>query len=149
MDKKRTHFPITTAQQRRLLFEVWEETSSRQEACRRAHVSQSTFYNWRPRFEAGGYEALKETKSHAPLQPRQTPPEVEAKVLEMRRQHPDWGKLRIADEIAKGNNWTPLVSPNTVKRILQDAGLWPEAEKPAKKGVPPSKRGRRTSPGKR
>ena len=54
----------------------------------------------------------------------------------MRREHPDWGKRRIADELAKGNNWVPLVSPNTVKRILQDAGLWPQAESGAKKGGP-------------
>ena len=47
------------------------------------------------------------------------------------------GKRRIVDELAKGNNWAPLVSPNTVKRILQDAGLWPEAESGAKKGGPP------------
>lgn len=26
--------------------------------------------------------------------------------------------------MAKANNWVPLVSPNTVKRILKDAGLW-------------------------
>jgi len=25
---------------------------------------------------------------------------------------------------AKENNWEPVVSPNTVKRILQDAGMW-------------------------
>jgi len=53
----------------------------------------------------------------------------------MRRQHTDWGKKRIADELAKGNNWVPLVSPNTVKRILKDAGLWPEPEATAKKGA--------------
>jgi hypothetical protein len=28
--------------------------------------------------------------------------------------------------MAKANNWVPLVSPNTVKRILRDAELWPE-----------------------
>ena len=134
MTKKRTYFPSTTAQQRRLLFEVWEETGNRQEACRRAHVSQSTFYNWKPRFEAGGYEALDETNSHAPHHPNVVSQEIEAQVIEMRRAHPERGKRRIADELAKGNNWVPLVSPNTVKRILQDAGLWPEAESAAKKG---------------
>ena len=52
----------------------------------------------------------------------------------MRREHPEWGKRRITDELAQGNNWVPLVSPNTVKRILKDAGLWPQAESGAKKG---------------
>lgn len=134
MSKKYTYFPRTTAQQRRLLFEVWEETGDRHEACRRAHVSQGTFYHWKPRFEAGGYEALDEPLSHAPHSPNKTSAEIKSKVLEKRHEHPEWGKRRIADELAKGNSWVPLVSPNTVKRILQDAGLWPEAESAAKKG---------------
>lgn len=149
MNKKRTYFPSTTAQQRRLLFAVWEETGNREEACRRAHVSQSTYYNWKPLFEAGGYAALEETRSHAPHQPQQTAPEVAALVVAVRRENPDWGKRRIADELAKGNKWVPLVSPNTVQRILEDAGLWPEAERQAKKGGPkplPAQRMRRAKP---
>ena len=100
MDKKRTYFPPTTAQQRRLLFEVWEETGDRKEACQRAHVCKSTFYNWKPRFEAGGYAALDEPHSHAPHRPNQAPADVESQVVEMRQEHPDWGKRRIADELA-------------------------------------------------
>jgi transposase len=134
MAKQRTYFPPTTAQQRRLLFELWEETGDRAEACRRAHVSQSTFYNWKPRYEAGGYAALDRAKSHAPHRPNLAPPEVGSQVVAMRQAHPDWGKRRIADELTKGNNWVPLVSPNTVKRILQDVGLWPQAESETKKG---------------
>lgn len=149
MNTKRTYFPVTTAQQRRLLFEVWEETGSREEACQRAHVSQSTFYNWKPVFEAGGYAALEETASHAPHHPKRTPAELAAQVVEMRRMHPEWGKQRIADEMAKGNNWVPLVSANTVRRILQDAGLWPEAERVAKKGGPSSRPARRRHQAKR
>ena len=143
MTTKQTYFPPTTAQQRRLLFETWEATGDRDEACRTAHVARSTFYNWKPRFEAGGYEALDEPLSHAPHHPNRVSPEIEEQVIEMRQLEPEWGKRRIADELAKGNNWVPLVSPNTVKRILQDAGLWPEAESGAKKG------GRKPSPGRR
>ncbi|MBN2002504.1 MAG: helix-turn-helix domain-containing protein [Anaerolineae bacterium] len=146
MEKKRTYFPRTTAQQRRLLFEVWEAGGSVAEACNQAHVCERTFFKWKPRFEAGGYAALEEFRSHAPKNPPRKAQEVEEKVMAMRRQHTDWGKKRIADELAKGNNWVPLVSPNTVKRILEDAGLWPEPEATAKKGalnqpcVPPQHR---------
>lgn len=134
MATKRTYFPRTTAQQRRLLFEIWEETGDREEACRRAHVSQSTFYNWKPRYEAGGYAALDEVGSHAPHHPKRASPEVANQVVAMRKEHSAWGKRRIADEMAKGNHWVPLVSPNTVRRILKDAGLWPQAESETKKG---------------
>ncbi len=79
---------------------------------------------------------MEKFRSHAPKHPRRKPKEVEDKVITMRRQHPGWGKKRIADELAKGNNWVPLASPNTVKRILKDAGLWPEPEARVKKGAP-------------
>jgi transposase len=138
MSSKRTYFPRTTVQQRRLLFETWEETGDRGEACRRAHVSQGTFYKWKLRYEAGGYAALEEPYSCAPKVPAQTSPAVAAQVVAMRCAHPEWGKRRIADELAQSNQWVALVSPNTVKRILQDAGLWPPAEQPAKKGGLPA-----------
>lgn len=136
MDKKRTYFPPTTVQQRRLLFEVWEETGDREEACRRAHVSEGTYYRWKPRFELGGYAALEKPGSHAPHTPQRIGPEVEAEVVRMREAFPGWGKQRIADELAKANNWVPVVSVNTVRRVLQDAGFWPKGESGAKKGGP-------------
>ncbi|MBN1876272.1 MAG: hypothetical protein JXA33_18755 [Anaerolineae bacterium] len=46
MDKKRTYFPRTTAQQRRSLFEVWEATDDVAGACTQAYVCERTFYNW-------------------------------------------------------------------------------------------------------
>lgn len=133
MEKKRTYFPPTTPQQRHLLFKTWEETGNVTEACAKAHVSRQTFYNWKPRFEEKGYEALNECRSHAPKNPNRKAKEVEDHVVEMRRGHPNWGKRRIADELAKGNSWVPVVSPNTVKRILLDAGLWPQADRDGKK----------------
>ena len=81
---------------------------------------------------------MDEARSHAPHRANLAPPEVGSQVVGLRKEHPTWGKRRIADALAKGNNWVPLVgSPlgaNTVKRILQDAGLWLQAESEAKKG---------------
>ncbi len=128
MTKKRIHFPQTTAQQRKLLFETWEETGNVTQACRKAHVGRGTFYYWKSRFDEQGYAGLEEFGSRVPKEPKRTPPEVEQKVTNMRRENPSWGKRRIADEVAKANNWVPLVSPNTVRRILQDADLWKKVE---------------------
>ncbi len=136
MDKKRTYFRPTTAQQRQLLFETWETTGNVSLACRKAHVSRKTFYNWKERFEQEGYAGLEKPKSHVPHEPHKTPVEVEERVIQMRRSHEDWGKRRIANELAKANNWVPLVSPNTVRRILQDADLWPEPTEAVKKKRP-------------
>ena len=142
MKQKRIYFPVTTGQQRRLLLETWEATGSVEEACRRAHVSGRTFYNWKPRFEAGGYEALEKTGSHAPKQPRRIAEEVAVEVEALKRAHPEWGKQRITDEIAKANNWVPLVSVNTVRRVLQDAGLWSALAEGEKKSQSPAARPR-------
>jgi transposase len=129
------HFPLTTAPQRRLLFETWEATGDVDQACRTAHVGRRTFYSWKPRFIAGSYAALEQFASRAPKKTRRTPIAVEQQVITLRQTHPDWGKQRIADELAKANNWVPLLSSATVKRILRDAGLWPTPATAAKKGV--------------
>jgi transposase len=145
MDKKRTYYRPTTAQQRRLLFESWEATGNVSEACRKAHVSRRTFYNWKPRFNQAGYPGLETTASSAPKEPQKKSDQIEKQVIEMRRQHPDWGKLRIANELSKSNSWVPLVSPNTVRRILQEAGLWSEPEALTKKKRTEPKLGQRKS----
>src|SRR6266545_4958559 len=132
---KRIHFPLTTAPQRRLLFETWQATGNVTLACRTAHVGRRTFYYWKPRFEAGGYAALSQFASMAPKQPHRTDPSIEQQVVALRQEHPDWGKQRIADELAKANNWVVVVSPNTVKRILRSASLWSAPMAPEKKGA--------------
>jgi transposase len=133
MNTRRTYYRYTTAQQRRLLFETWEATGSVTEACRKAHVGRGTFYYWKARFDEQGYAGLEDFEPRGPKEPSWTPSEVEQKVIALRSEHPDWGKKRLADEVAKANNWVPLVSPNTVKRILTDAGRWEAIETEAKK----------------
>jgi transposase len=133
MSPKRTYFGFSTPQQRKLLFETWESTGSVTTACREARVSRGLFYYWKARFEQYGYAGLEEFESRVAHKLNYKSAEIEQQVIEMRGQHPDWGKARIAQEMAKANNWVPLVSPNTVKRILQDADLWPESAAGRKK----------------
>jgi len=137
----RIHYPRTTVSQRKLLFKTWEATQDVAKACSVARVSERTFYNWKPRFEAAGYQALERFASHAPKNPNRTPEKIAREVIELRRQNGSWGKQRIADELAKKNNWIPVISPNTVRRILQDAGLWlqPESQSAKKKFEPVSR----------
>ena len=128
------HFRSTTPAQRRLLFETWQETDDVATACATAHVGRRTFYYWKGRFDAGGYGALDAYASRAPHHAARTVPAVEQQVIATRTAHPTWGKRRIADELAKAHGWVPLVCPNTIKRILRDAGLWDSLTRVAKKG---------------
>jgi transposase len=98
------------------------------------------FYNWKARFEEEGYPGLEKCKSRAPKKTPQKEKRIEEQVIAMYRAHPDWGKKRIEQELAKWNNWVPLVSSNTVRRILRDANLW-SASRTEKKG-----RGRKAEP---
>ncbi len=128
MEKKRTYFGLTTVQQRKLLFRTWEETGSVTQACQKARVSRGTFYYWKQRFDEHGYAGLQEFESRRPHRLRTKDEATRQRVIAMRQEHPDWGKLRISHELAQDNNWVPVVSPNGVRRILRDAGLWPEGD---------------------
>lgn len=129
----RTYFPLTTPSQRRLLFETWQATGSVAQACQVAHVGRRTFYYWKPRFVTGGYAALEQFGSRVPHRTRRTAPAVAERVIALKEEQPSWGKRRLAEELAKVQGWVPLVSPNTVKRILRDAGLWPEPGRSGKR----------------
>lgn len=117
------HFRQTTASQRRLLFEMWQETGNVAESCRRAHVSRNTFYYWKKRFDEGGYPALQEEQPRGPKNPTRTDQTYEVLVIELRHANPGWGKLQIANMV-KQLHPESTISPKTVRRILRDAGLW-------------------------
>jgi transposase len=138
MSGKRTWFGNSTPQQRKLLFEVWERTKDIKEACRQARVSLRFFYYWRKRFEQGGYAELEDFKSRVAHKLPGKGASVEAEVIRLKTEHADWGKLRIAQEMAKANDWKAVISPNTVRRILQTAKMWPENAAKGKKRSSPS-----------
>ena len=133
MSQKSTYFRFTTPQQRKLLFEAWEATGSVTKACHQAHVGRATFYYWKPRFNEKGYVGLEEFDSRVAHKLNRKDAVLEKRVVELRREHPDWGKFRIADELAKEHNWVAVISPNTVRRILRAANLWPEDPNPGRK----------------
>jgi transposase len=128
MGLKRIYYGFSTAQQRKLLFEVWEKTKNIEEACQQARVSLELFYYWKPRFEQEGYASLETFRSREAHNPNKKDAGIEKAVVDMRVANPDWGKVRIVQEMAKANHWVWVVCPNTVKRILKDAGEWPESE---------------------
>ncbi|PIB03468.1 hypothetical protein B1C81_37120 [Streptomyces sp. HG99] len=91
------------------------------EVATRYGVSRQSIYTWKARHAAGGYEALRETSRRPHSSPTRLPPEVEARVCEMRRAHPRWGARRIAHELAREE--TATVSRATVHRVLSRNGL--------------------------
>jgi transposase len=124
-NSKRPYFRPTTAQQRRLLFESYEETGSVPQACATAHVGRGTFYYWWPRFKSGGYPALEQEQSRAPHKTR-IPPLAEVIVQEViayKKAHPEAGYRTVTNGVRQAHDWQPVVGATKVRKILIEAGL--------------------------
>jgi transposase len=134
---KRPYYRPTTADQRKRLFAVYEQTHSVRQAVAAAHVGSGTYYYWRQRFEQDGYPSLEQPRSHRPhTLARQLAEAVRQEVLAAKREHPEWGRQRIADELRKAHGWQAVVSPSEVRRMLVEAGLWRPVASAPKGGRP-------------
>ena len=85
-------------------------------------VCRQTMHRWLARYESNGLEGLGNRSSRPVRCPHQTPPEVEAALLEMRRAHPYWGARRIAFELAR-KGVEPAPSESAVYRCLVRAAV--------------------------
>lgn len=115
--------------QKRLEFVV--RAAGRQETmralCREYGISPETGYKWLHRYLEAGQLAAVQEQSRRPLHsPGKTPAAVEARVVALRRERPDWGakKLRIL-LLAEGIE-LPVI---TVHRILLRNELAPPEER--------------------
>ena len=85
-------------------------------------VSRQSVHAWLARYEVEGLAGLSD-RSHRPRSsPSQMPAEVEALVLELRRQHRGWGPRRLVFELGK-RGVCSMLSESGVYRALRRAGL--------------------------
>src|ERR1700678_462979 len=83
--------------------------------CREFEISRPTGRLWLERYRAGGVEAIAE-RSRRPLHsPRQTPPELEQRVVELRQRYPDWGARKLRVRLGAAGIELPA---STIHRIL-------------------------------
>jgi transposase len=88
------------------------------EVAERLGVSRRSVHAWIARYEAGGLAALAD-HSHRPAGcPHQTTPELEARICELRREHPGWGPRRIEHELAR-RGCEPPPSRSSIYRCLK------------------------------
>jgi transposase InsO family protein len=92
------------------------------EAAARAGVSRQSVHAWLRRYEQGGLGALADRPKRPDSCPHQTSAQVEAAVCEMRRDHPKWGPVRLAHELARAGV-VPAPSRMSVYRVLVRHGL--------------------------
>jgi transposase InsO family protein len=85
-------------------------------------VSRQAVHKWIARYEAGGLAALAD-RSHRPATcAHQIPPELEAMICELRRQHPGWGPRRILHELGRAGV-EPLPGRSSIYRCLKRHNL--------------------------
>jgi len=113
---------VTMAEMRlEVLLEAERTGMSVTEVCRRFGISRQTYYRYRNRYLAEGLEGL-EDRSRRPLVPaHQIPGELEAEIVEMRKDHPRWGARRIRTELLRDGIDPPVVS--TIHQVLRRNGL--------------------------
>jgi transposase InsO family protein len=107
----------------RFVLEYERGLCSMAELCRRYGIARPTGYVWVRRREAEGLDGLRD-RSRAPRRPgNQTPGEIEAAVLELRREHMRWGprKLKWVLEQAEPERVWPAAS--TIGAMLAREGL--------------------------
>ncbi len=92
-----------------------------------------TVREWRQLHDLGGVEALRKSASSPHVAKRCK--EVEERILAYRKEHPEAGVRRVADELRRCDEIE--VSKETVRQVVNEAGLGiPAAESHAKKHGP-------------
>jgi transposase InsO family protein len=109
-------------QRYRAVLEVLEEGLPVTEVARRHGVARQTVHEWLARYAQGGLGALADRSSRPASCPHQMPPEVEARIVSMRRDHSGWGPSRIVWELERAGV-TPLPGRSAVYRALIRHGL--------------------------
>jgi transposase InsO family protein len=90
------------------------------ELCTEFDISRPTGYEWLKRYQRAGIAGIQE-KSRRPCHcPTQTAVEIEARVVELRQQRPDWGARKLQVLLEREQIRLPAI---TIHRILLRRGL--------------------------
>ncbi|HEV8063305.1 MAG TPA: helix-turn-helix domain-containing protein [Acidimicrobiales bacterium] len=85
-------------------------------------VCRQTVHKWLKAYANEGFSALVDKSSKPESCPHQMAPEIEARIVEMRRAHPGWGQRTILYWLAK-EGLEPLPAKSSVYRCLVRHGL--------------------------
>jgi transposase InsO family protein len=119
----------------RFVLEYERGLCSMAELCRRHDVSRETGYVWVRRYESEGLEGLYD-RSRAPLRPgNRTPAEIEAAVLELRREHMRWGPRKLKWMLEQAEPGIAWPAASTMGEMLAREGLAMARKK--RRRVPP------------
>jgi transposase InsO family protein len=111
------------------VLEVLNDGASVTDVARRRAVARQTVHEWLRRYARDGLAGLADHSSKPLSCPHQMAPELEARIVEMRRAHPGWGPRTILVWLDRAGV-SPLPGRSSVERCLIRHGLvTPQARK--------------------
>ncbi|MEZ5255570.1 MAG: IS481 family transposase [Ilumatobacteraceae bacterium] len=111
------------------VLEVLNNASTVTDVAVRFGVTRQTVHRWLRKYAAGGIAGLADRWAKPLSCPHQMPPEVEARIVELRRLNPGWGPRTIRFRL-EAERISPLPGRSSVYRCLVRHGLIePEARR--------------------
>jgi transposase InsO family protein len=98
------------------------EGASVTEVAGRNRVARQTVHEWLRKYATGGMAALVDRSSKPLSCPHQMPPVIEARIVELRREHPGWGPRTLLHQLGR-DGVDPLPGRSSVHRVLLRHGL--------------------------
>src|SRR6266403_3167396 len=93
------------------------------ELCRQFGISRPLGYKYLRRFEKQGFSGLEEASRAPKAHPNQTPARQEAMILELRREHPNWGAEKLLVILKEQKPELSWPSISTGNEILKRNGM--------------------------
>jgi transposase InsO family protein len=119
-------------QRHQAVLEVFAGVSVTQVALRYG-VTRQTVHRWLRRYGALGLAGLSDTTSRPASCPHQMPPEIEARIITLRVEHPEWGPCTLQSEL-KEEGAGPLPGRSSIYRCLLRHGLVTPEPRKRKRG---------------
>lgn len=108
----------TMSQKQEFVLLAQAEGANFSELCRRYGISRPAGYKWLERYRNEGIEGLKDRSKRPKSSPIRSSDEIEAAVLAVRRENPEWGGRKIR-AVLLADGWGQVPSPSTITSILR------------------------------
>jgi transposase len=110
----------------RFVVAAFRREQSFTQLCQEFGVSRPTGYLWLQRYQASGVSGIAERSRRPQRSPRQTSPELEQLVVQLRQRYPDWGARKLQIMLVRQG---VSLTHSTIHRILLRRELVRQADR--------------------